>query len=183
MISARLEFATASSLPSWNIACTVSPVINISTRRNWGFWVNCNILHMQHQRLREDVSAAQSYRLMLQTLQSNMRLYFIWKQLYQVASQNGRFSATKKFRIIIIIKGGLHNFSHGKTMAFLKVMTKYYSYSKSHLGYLFKVRLEQHIATSNTLLYVKQQESFSLNGRGKDTAVIHWSWNLLFVIH
>lgn len=95
-------------------------------------------------------------------------------QLYQVATYNGRFSATKKFRMIIIIKAGLlHNFSHGKTMAFLKVMTKYYSYSNSHLGCLFKVRLEQHIATSNTPLYVKQQESFSLNGRGKDTALIH----------
>lgn len=79
----------------------------------------------------------------------------IWKQLYQMAAYYGRFSATKKFRMItIIIKEGLHSFTHGKTMVFLKVMTKYYSDFRSHFGCLFKVRLQQHIATSNTLLSV-----------------------------
>jgi len=69
-----------------------------------------------------------------------------------MAAYYGRFSATKKFRMIIIIKEGLlHNFAHGKNMVFLKVMTKYYSDFNSHLGSLFKVRLQQHAATSNTL--------------------------------
>ena len=73
-----------------------------------------------------------------------------------MAAHYGRFSATKKFRtIIIIIKEGLlHNLAHGKTMVFLKVMIKYYSDFNSHFGCLFKVRLQQHVATSNTLLRV-----------------------------
>lgn len=55
--------------------------------------------------------------------------------------------------IVIIIKGGLlHNFAYGKTMVFFKVMTKYYSDFNNHFGCLLKVRLQQHVATSNTLL-------------------------------
>lgn len=69
-----------------------------------------------------------------------------------MAAYYGRFSATKKFRmiiIVIIIKGGLlHNFAHGKTVVFFKVMTKYYSDFNSHFGCLLKVRLQQHVATS-----------------------------------
>lgn len=65
-----------------------------------------------------------------------------------MAAYYGRFSATKKFRMIIIIikEGLLHNFAHGKTMVFLKVMTKCYSDFNSHFGCLFKVRLQQRVS-------------------------------------
>lgn len=39
-------------------------------------------------------------------------------------------------------------------MVFLKVMTKYYSDFRSRFGCLFKVKLQQHVATPNTLLSV-----------------------------
>lgn len=68
--------------------------------------------------------AAYSYRLMFQTLQSNVRLYLeaivpdgciLWKVQghYEIQDYNNNK------------EGFLHNFAHGKTMVFLEVMSNY----------------------------------------------------------
>lgn len=77
IISALLEFAMALSLPSWGISYTVTLIVGMS-KIGKKIGILRKLQHstsVQHQTVKEDALAAHSYKLMFQTLQSNVRLY------------------------------------------------------------------------------------------------------------